>query len=77
MCEVNAGDHCQKAMWGQILLLAKVWPLGVQELPGSATIGFLRIDAQPVKQALNTIASKWIYSFTHYIQSKVRRLSSS
>ena len=49
----------------------------VQELPGSATIGYLKIDAQPIKQALNTIASKWIYSFTHYIQNKVRRLSSS
>ena len=77
---MNADELRQYAMWWQRISLAKVTPglcLVVQELPGAATIGYLKIDAQPIKQALNTIASKWIYSFTHYIQSKVRRLSSS
>lgn len=44
----------------------------MQDLPASATIGYLRIDAQPMKQALSTTVSKWIYSFTTYIQNRVR-----
>ena len=37
-------------------------------LPGAATVGWVRINAKPLKQALSTWASKWVYLFTHYLQ---------
>lgn len=43
----------------------------IMELPGSATIGYLRVDSQPMKQALSSTVTKWIYSFTLYIQGIV------
>ena len=43
----------------------------ITELPSSATIGYLRVDAQPMKQALSSTVTKWIYSFTLYIQGIV------
>lgn len=42
-----------------------------QALPSSAPLGWIRVDAKPVKQALATWASKWVYLFTQYLQSKV------
>ena len=43
----------------------------IQALPTSATIGYVKIDAKPIKQALSTWVTKWIYLFTHYLQIKV------
>lgn len=43
----------------------------IQALPTSATIGYIKIDAKPIKQALTTWVTKWIYLFTHYLQIKV------
>lgn len=43
----------------------------IQALPTSATIGYIKIDAKPIKQALSTWVTKWIYLFTHYLQIKV------
>ena len=47
----------------------------IQALPTSATIGYIKIDAKPIKQALTTWVTKWIYLFTHYLQIKVAALS--
>jgi len=44
----------------------------IQTLPGNAVIGFTKVNAKPLKQALATWASKWVYLFTHYLQDKVR-----
>lgn len=44
----------------------------LQELPGSIVLGFLKVDAQPMKQAMSTLISKFIYSITVYIQGRVR-----
>jgi len=44
----------------------------VAALPGSANIGWVRVSAKPLKQALATWASKWVYVFTKYLQGKVR-----
>lgn len=33
--------------------------------------GHKQVDAKPLKQALATWASKWVYLFTHYLQEKV------
>ncbi|KAK9808985.1 hypothetical protein WJX72_007373 [[Myrmecia] bisecta] len=43
----------------------------IQGLPTSATIGYIKIDAKPIKQALSTWVTKWIYLYTHYLQNKV------
>lgn len=43
----------------------------VQALPSSAPVGWIKLDARPIKQALMTWASKWIYLYTHHLQSKV------
>lgn len=43
----------------------------LQALPTSATIGYIKIDAKPIKQALSTWVTKWIYLYTHYLQNKV------
>lgn len=42
-----------------------------QALPASATIGFLKVDARPVKQALLAWVTKWIFLFTMHLESKV------
>jgi hypothetical protein len=43
----------------------------VSSLPGTASIGWVRVSAKPLKQALATWASKWVYLFTKYLQDKV------
>lgn len=48
----------------------------IQALPTSATLGYIKIDAKPIKQALTTWVTKWIYLFTHYLQIKVGRSTS-
>lgn len=44
----------------------------IAALPSSASLGWLRVSSKPLKQALATWASKWIYLFTKYLQDKVR-----
>ena len=34
-------------------------------------IGWLRVSAKPLKQALATVASKWVYLFTRHLQDRV------
>eukprot|EP00891_Asterochloris_glomerata_P002883 jgi/Astpho2/2883/Aster-01037 len=43
----------------------------IQGLPTSASIGYIKIDAKPIKQALSTWVTKWIYLYTRYLQDKV------
>lgn len=45
----------------------------IAALPGTSNIGWLRVSAKPLKQALGTWASKWVYVFTKYLQDKVSR----
>ncbi|PNW78281.1 hypothetical protein CHLRE_09g403800v5 [Chlamydomonas reinhardtii] len=35
------------------------------------TMGYVKVNAKPLRQALSTWASKWVYLFTHYLQEKV------
>ena len=37
------------------------------ELQSSTQIGFLKLDSQPIKQALSTWVTKWVYMFTQYL----------
>merc|ERR1719446_1943819 len=34
--------------------------------------GWLRVDARPVKQALSTWVTKWMFAYTSYLQSSVQ-----
>jgi dynein heavy chain len=43
----------------------------IVELPTSAMIGWLRIDAKPMKESIRGICDKWKASFTGYLQDKV------
>ena len=40
-------------------------------LPGSANKGWLRVDAKPVRQALSTWVTKWMFAFTQYLLESV------
>ncbi len=46
----------------------------IAALPATAVAGFLKVDARPLKQALSTWVTKWIYVFTLYLQNKVRKV---
>ena len=43
----------------------------VAALHTGVVIGWLRIDARPVKQALSTWVTKWVHLYTHYLFDKV------
>jgi dynein heavy chain len=43
----------------------------VQALPAVNTVGWIRVDAKPIKQALSTWVTKWVFLYTHYLSSKV------
>ena len=43
----------------------------IQDLPSSKTIGFFKIDAKPVKNALASVLSKWIHQFQDFLLQKV------
>ena len=40
----------------------------IEQMQTSADIDFVRINSQPIKQALSTWVTKWIYLFTSYLQ---------
>ncbi len=43
----------------------------IANLPATQTIVWVKINAKPLRTALSTWASKWVYLFTHYLQEKV------
>mmetsp|Transcript_25005 Transcript_25005/g.85566 ORF Transcript_25005/g.85566 Transcript_25005/m.85566 type:complete len:4525 (+) Transcript_25005:136-13710(+) len=43
----------------------------IASLESTLSIGWLRIDAKPLKQALSTWAKKWSHKYTHYLSNKV------
>lgn len=43
----------------------------IKELPASKVIGWLKIDAKPLKQALATWVTKWIYLYTQHLSNRV------
>ncbi|XXQ31198.1 Dynein heavy chain, cytoplasmic [Plasmodiophora brassicae] len=45
----------------------------IEEKKTSIEIGWLRINAQPLKQALSTWASKWIHTYTSFLQNQITR----
>lgn len=46
----------------------------VQALPASAAVGWVKVDARPVKQALLTWTSKWTYLFMKHLHGQARGL---
>ena len=43
----------------------------VHQLEDHRDIGWLRVDMRPIKHALSTHASKWIWTFTKYLSDQV------
>ena len=43
----------------------------VSALPPYQSIRWIKIDARPIKQALSTLVTKWIFLFTQHLTSKV------
>jgi dynein heavy chain len=43
----------------------------VASLNTGVVMGWLRIDARPIKQALSTWVTKWVFLYTHYLFDKV------
>ncbi|KAL6747291.1 flagellar outer dynein arm heavy chain beta [Haematococcus lacustris] len=43
----------------------------IANLPSTQTVGWVKINAKPLRTALTTWASKWVYLYTHYLQEKV------
>lgn len=43
----------------------------ISDLVPSKNIGFLRVNTQPIKQALSTWVTKWIYLYTQYLHDWV------
>lgn len=41
----------------------------IEQMATSSDIDFVRINSQPIKQALSTWVTKWIYMFTSYLQN--------
>ena len=43
----------------------------INSMPSSATFGWIKVDAKPIKKALATWATKWTYLFTHYLSQRI------
>lgn len=43
----------------------------VQALPSSAALGWVKVDAKPLKQAVLTWTSKWTYLYMRHLQDEV------
>lgn len=43
----------------------------IKELAASKTVGWLKIDAKPIKAALSTWVTKWIFLYTHHLSNRV------
>ena len=43
----------------------------IAQLPSVANKGWLRVDSKPVKQALATWVTKWVFLFTQYLSNKL------
>lgn len=43
----------------------------VQALPANAALGWIKVDARPLKQALLTWTSKWIYLYMRHLHGQV------
>ena len=43
----------------------------IHDLPSSKTIGFFKIDAKPIKNALASVLSKWIHQFQDHLLQRV------
>jgi hypothetical protein len=43
----------------------------MKSLPASKCIGWIKVDAKPLKKSLQSLVSKWSYIFIRYLQDKV------
>ena len=59
------------AKFDEQILKYKALEEEVRELPATKTIGWIKIDAKPIKQALGSWVSKWTYQYQQYLLEKV------
>jgi len=43
----------------------------LDELKSPMDLGWLRVNSQPIKQAMTTWVTKWVYMFTEYLYEHV------
>jgi hypothetical protein len=43
----------------------------MKNLPASKCIGWIKVDAKPLKKSLQSLVSRWSYAFIKYLQDKV------
>ena len=43
----------------------------VSNMPVSMSVGWLKLDSKPAKQALSTWVTKWMFAYTHHLQQTV------
>ena len=68
----ESGSTCPPlASFDQHIMRYKQLQQEVQDLPSSKTIGFLKIDAKPVKHALASVLARWVNLFQDFLLRKV------
>ncbi|KAH8062602.1 dynein light chain binding protein [Aureococcus anophagefferens] len=68
---VDEGDRLNLDLFEEKIKLYLEVQAEIAELKPLHEIDFLRIIAQPIKQALGTWVTKWMYMFTNYLQSRI------
>jgi len=59
------------AKFDQRIALYKAEQAEVEQLPTGATSRFVRINSKPIKHAIAVWASKWVYAYTHFLESRI------
>ena len=68
----DAQDDPELAKFEAQIAQYKALSSEIQALPSLQTMGWVKINAKPLRTALSTWVSKWINLFTQYLQEKVR-----
>ena len=60
------------ALFDKKIMHYKEQSVAIAGLPGQTSKGWLRVDAKPVRQALSTWVTKWMFAYTQYLQHSVQ-----
>lgn len=66
-----ASDQLDLAQFNERIQELNKVRVTISELAGVVNLCFLRVNTQPIKQALSTWVTKWIYVFTQYLSEFV------
>eukprot|EP00227_Mantoniella_beaufortii_P011774 CAMPEP_0197579874 /NCGR_PEP_ID=MMETSP1326-20131121/3768_1 /TAXON_ID=1155430 /ORGANISM="Genus nov. species nov., Strain RCC2288" /LENGTH=4505 /DNA_ID=CAMNT_0043143449 /DNA_START=243 /DNA_END=13760 /DNA_ORIENTATION=+ len=65
------GDEPELALFDKEIARYKAVQEEIQALSTTSVIGWIKIDAKPIKQALSTWVTKWVFLYTQYLGTKV------